>query len=655
MTPDIAPLDLRRTARIRPLRDALFVAGGALLCGCVALISVAMLARRALVSEVHDGLARVATAAAGLIDGDAHSALLASSQWGSPEYERAIRPLRRLHAAAPDIAYVYTLRLIDGLPHFVLDTAKPGDGNHDGVDDHSYLMDPYDEADSHIYVALAEDRTVVTPEPFTDAWGTFMSAYAPFHDSTGRIEGVVGIDMDLHAYRARLGGVQRAASIGSIGALTLALVIGLLVWRQQRGALRSTEQSRQLTEALELARRDAQSASDSKSQFLANVSHELRTPMTAIIGFGDLLLEPGQDDSQRREHAATIRRNACQLLDLINDLLDLSRIEAQTLELDSVEYSPAQLIKQTVDEYQARASARGLKLGVAWDSPLPAGLKGDPKRLRQVLTNLVGNALKFTPSGSVTVCVAFEQRPAPRLKIAVRDTGIGIAPPHLAIIFEPFTQADGSTSRRFGGTGIGLALCRRLTEAMGGGIEAASDGAGGSTFTFWIAAGCTGEPRLFDPVALLQHGTEPRPSLPADRRADSEIRLEGRVLLAEDGRDNQILVKRLLARTGLVIETADDGIEALEKLEAEAAAGRPFDLLLTDIQMPRLDGLGLTRRLRAQGSLLPIVALTAHALPLHRDECLAAGCNGYAAKPINPRQLLEAIADALNAARHGPA
>lgn len=637
-----------RIDSIRPLRDALVVSGGALLCGCVALVSVVVLARRALVAEVHDGLARLATAAAGLVDGDAHSALVAKDQWGGPEYERAIRPLRRLHTSAPNIAYIYTIRLVGDRIHFVLDTAKPGDADLDGVEDHSYLLDPYPDADSYVFVSLAEARTVVTPEPFRDAWGTFMSAYAPIFDSAGRIDGLVGIDMDLADYRGRLAGVQRAGIAGGLGVLGIAAAIFLLVFRQQRAAERSREEALALTRALQRAKEEAESASAAKSNFLANISHELRTPMTAIIGFGDLLMEGGVDPETTHEHVGTIRRNAKALLSLINDLLDLSRIDAQRLQLESIQYSPAALLREVVQSFLPSVQARGLELQLHFGSPLPAELKGDPLRLRQILVNLIGNAIKFTPAGSIRVEVCYAVQPAPTLEVSVRDSGIGIPTEQIERLFQPFMQADTSVSRKYGGTGLGLALCKQLTQSMGGGIAVTSDGQSGSTFRFWIKANVEPSAPLFDATQL--QGGPGGPDAPLPKRSPiPDVRgLKGRILLAEDGRDNRILVQRLLARTELELDLAEDGVVALEMVQRAQHEARPYDVLLTDIQMPRMDGLELTRRLRADGFTLPIVALTAHAMPMHREQCFKAGCSGFAIKPIDPAELLAAIAAALD-------
>lgn len=655
--PSHAPLssDLRahRIDSVHPLRDALVVSGGALLCGCVALVSVVVLARRALVAEVQDGLARFATAAAAMVDGDAHSALVAKDQWGGPDYERTIRPLRRLHTSAPSIAYVYTLRLVGDQVHFVLDTAEPGDADHDGVEDHSYLLDPYPEADSKVFVALAESRTVVTPDPFRDSWGTFVSAYAPIFDTSGRIDGLVGIDMDLSDYRARLAGVERAGFAGGVSVLGIVSAIFLVAFRQQRAAQRSREETLALTRALEHAKEEAESASAAKSNFLANISHELRTPMTAIIGFGDILLGGELDHSSAREHVGTICRNAQALLGLINDLLDLSRIDAKRLDLECIQYSPTTLLRDVMQSFVPSVQARGLTLDLYFVSPLPAALMGDPLRLRQILVNVIGNAIKFTPMGSIRVDVNYLVQPTPTLEVSVTDSGIGLTSDQIAQLFRPFVQVDTSTSRQYGGTGLGLALCKRLCQSMGGDIFASSDGQRGSTFRFWIAANVEPSAPLFEAEQLSGAPTRLSPALPKKTVSEAAAGLKGRILLAEDGRDNRILVQRLLARTELELDLAEDGVLALEMVQRAAREGRPYDVLLTDIQMPHMDGLELTRRLRAEGFDLPIVALTAHAMPMHREQCFAAGCSGFAVKPIDPHQLLAALSAALDEPEDG--
>ncbi len=651
---------------IQPLRHALIVGTSALVCGIVALATLAVLAHRTLANEVRDGLLRIAAAAASQVDGDLHASLQRPDQWYGPEYQAALAPLERLHSRTQDLAYLYTLTLIGGLPHFVLDTAPPGELDEQGIDQHSYLLEPYPDADEYIYLAFAEGRPQVTSRPYEDRWGTFMSAYAPFFDGRGRLVGVVGVDMDLAAYKSRLATMRRATALGALAAGLIALAMGSMVYSQQQQALRGARRRVALTKELQSAKQVAEDADRAKSQFLANISHELRTPMTSILGFSDLLADGESDEDQSASHIRTIRRSAQHLLELINDLLDLSRIDAMRVEIAQAPYDPAQLVLETLQSLAPRANQKGIRVEVAWMSPLPNLVSGDAMRVRQVLLNLASNAVKFTERGSVSLEVEYRETPSGQLCFTVRDTGIGIPEDKLETIFEAFAQADPSTSRKFGGTGLGLAISRRLATLMGGGVVANSDGHSGSTFVFWFDAPSAPQavPRQPEPCVVTSGGEIPAPVLPR-RLHSSETRtvaptqesplehtqLVGRVLVAEDGPDNRLLVHRILSRAGLEVSLAEDGVEALERLEAAQGTDLPFDLLVTDIQMPRMDGLELAREVRRRGWDLPILALTAHAMEIHQRQCLEAGCDAHATKPIHRKGLLVTIESLLDRAR----
>jgi CheY-like chemotaxis protein len=386
--------------------------------------------------------------------------------------------------------------------------------------------------------------------------------------------------------------------------------------------------------------RELAEANRAKSAFLANMSHEVRTPMTAILGFADALAERGGSELERVDIVDTIRRNGRHLLAIVDDVLDISKIESGRLEVERVPCSLVGLVQETATLLRARAQQKGISLEVDWRFPLPALVRSDPVRVRQILTNLVGNSVKFTDSGGVRIVVsasALDTR-APRVHVEVADDGIGIAGDALARLFEPFVQADSSTTRRFGGTGLGLAISRRLAELLGGGIEAESVPGRGSRFRVTLDPG-----PLHDADWLYElpaPGPSPAPAAAREREAP---RFRGRVLLAEDTRDTRVLLRHLLSRAGLDVEVAENGREALQSALAADAAGEPYHVVLMDMQMPVMDGYEATRGLRASGYARPILALTAHAMAGEREKCLAAGCDDYATKPIDRARLLELV------------
>lgn len=397
-------------------------------------------------------------------------------------------------------------------------------------------------------------------------------------------------------------------------------------------------------ETIRTAKEAAEAASVAKSQFLANMSHEIRTPLTAIIGFAENLLDPKLPEPERRASVKTISRNGEHLLDVINDILDLSKIEAGKLQIEQLRVSPVDIASDVVSVMRVRANAKQLPLQLTLGSPLPETVLSDPTRLRQVLLNLVGNAIKFTDQGRVELAVdLIQQSPqGPILRFAVRDTGIGLTPEQSAKLFESFIQADGTTARKYGGTGLGLAISRRLARMLGGDVTVQSQPGCGSVFSFSIDPGSLeGVPLLKDPCAAIGQA--------ADSAEDDQsgTTLEARILLAEDSPDNQILISTFLKKLGADVTIGRNGLEAVELVLSAAQSDRPFDLVLMDIQMPVMDGYEAMQRLRQAGWSGPIIALTANAMGGDQQKCLAAGCNDYASKPINRRRLTQQIREQL--------
>lgn len=390
----------------------------------------------------------------------------------------------------------------------------------------------------------------------------------------------------------------------------------------------------------------AEAANEAKSQFLANMSHEIRTPLTAILGFAENLLEP-LEDLERRWAAETILRNGEHLLHVINDILDLSKIEAGKLDVELLPVNPMPLIADVMSVLRGRAEAKHLPLRLSWLTPMPDRVFTDSTRLRQVLINLLGNAIKFTSEGYVELQVECVRDDAPcddgQLRFHVLDTGIGLTTEQLGKLFQPFTQADGSTTRRFGGTGLGLSISRRLARMLGGDVNVSSELGQGSRFTVSVRTGSlvnvSWTDASSDEIELL---TSRRESTTTD-----EQRLSGRILLAEDSLDNQRLISLFLQRSGAEVTLVSNGEEAVKLAWHEFRHGKPFGVVLMDMQMPVLDGYEATRRLRSLGYLEPIIALTANAMRGDRQQCIDAGCDDYAVKPIQRAELLRTIARQL--------
>ncbi len=393
---------------------------------------------------------------------------------------------------------------------------------------------------------------------------------------------------------------------------------------------------------LEEARTQAEAASKAKSDFLANMSHEIRTPITAILGYADLLCFDDfiADTSQARDAARIISSNGRHLLAVINDILDVSKVEAGRLDIERVRFSPSKLVADSVALVMPRAAERGLSTGVEYSTTTPVTIESDPTRVRQVLLNLLTNALKFTESGGIEIDISCD-RASESMQIVVSDTGVGMTPEQLELVrrFEPFSQADGSTTRRFGGTGLGLRISHSLASMLGGDLRVDSEYKAGTSVTFTFSTGTLAGIQF---VELPESASDPASPTTANApSAEGPALIGRRVLLVEDGPDNQRLIRFYLAKAGAEVDIAENGRVAVDLI---ASGGNRFDLIVMDMQMPELDGYGATRELRRMGCAAPIVALTAHAMDGDRQKCLDAGCDEYLTKPIDRSRLIETCA-----------
>ena len=469
---------------------------------------------------------------------------------------------------------------------------------------------------------------LLVPERFIPS---FNSAYPEFR-RTGR-GSAIGITRELHARRKDGSEVEIDLSLSAVQLDEKWHAVGVI---------RDITARKQAEALLLNAKEQAEAANRAKDEFLAVMSHEIRTPMNGVIGMTGLLLDSGLND-QQRVNAELLRRSGENLLGLINDILDFSKIESGKLELELLDFDLRLVLEDTVLMFAQRAAEAEVELTCRIEPNVPLYLSGDPGRLRQIVTNLVGNALKFTRQGAVVIAASLdsENNGSALVRFDVHDTGIGIPEARLAAVFEPFTQVDGSTTRKYGGTGLGLAICKQLTELMGGEIGVTSEEAIGSTF--WFTARFekrqTLPTRILEPPQLSAASVGPVNPVAAVTMTDRNAR----ILLAEDNIINQLVAKGILEQLGFACDAVADGQEAVQALEM-----MDYDLVLMDCMMPEMDGFEATAVIRDSTSKVlnhsvPIIAMTANAMKGDREKCLAAGMDDYLSKPVNRDQMNEVI------------
>jgi signal transduction histidine kinase/ActR/RegA family two-component response regulator len=584
------------------------------------------LADRALVAGLRSHLEDIASITASQMNVDLHNSLSNESTVpGSPEYKDASAPLLLLRKKVPDVYYAYSLTFSDGKPIFVLDSSFYVENQGDEDAEIAKPGEVYDEAPEELFAAWKSGRPASSEVPYTDKWGTFLSAFAPFQDSNGKIAGLVGVDISMAQLATRQKPVRVALGMAALSCLIGSTIIGVLRFHSYRLRVEYEKELLIARSNAEKGELSARAGEQAKSVFLATMSHEIRTPLNGVLGMAESLSQTPLSVEQRDQLEA-IQSSGNLLLVMLNDILDFSKIEVGSMIVHKESVELASLVEKSANLYRASATNKGLKLVTEHSPDAPPFILADPIRTGQIIGNLLSNAIKFTNSGEVRIRIG--STPSKDMAaITVEDTGIGIPEDRLKDLFVPFSQLDGSLNRAAGGTGLGLSISRRLAKLMDGQLVVNHRESVGSSFTLSLPI-TDQAPEKTDIPIDLNHSVPNAQSL--------------RVLVAEDVAINRKVVANMLKRLGIVPSFAEDG-EVAVRLWREQ---RP-NVILMDVQMPHVDGREATRRIRSEcgDAESPwIIALTGGVMEEDKQEAFKAGVNDFISKPINMASLAAALA-----------
>ncbi|MFO0690386.1 MAG: response regulator [Myxococcota bacterium] len=572
------------------------------------------------------------------LSAEGHARIGLDTPADDPAYRALIEMQRHWLAANPAVADVYTFRrLADGRIALIVDSET--DYDHDGRiegerEARTRIGEIYDEVEPEMLEALA-GRPTFLGEPTVDRWGTWVSAFVPIYDEAGRVEAACGVDYEASDWLTAA--TQARADVYTrFGVLQLIFFVAL-VWIARKRV--EIERREQIEVELRAAVEDAQAGQRAKAEFLATMSHEIRTPMNGVLGMAELLLDT-ELDREQRQFALSIHDSGRHLLHVINQILDFSRGEAGRFELDLAPCDLRSALEESVSLLSELAHRKGLELSFVERDGVADAFLADATRLKQIVVNLVGNAIKFTDAGEVVVELGLAPEPPAgadagetsprmqRLRVSVRDTGIGIPEAQRRKVFEAFTQVDGTTTRRFEGTGLGLAICRQIVEKMGGVIGLDSTLGGGSTFWFEVTL----------PIAESS-------GLDAFEEA---ARLAGRqVLVVDDNATNREVVRRHLAHWRMQSGECESGPQALERLRGAGARGERYDAVVLDLMMPGMDGIEVARAMRADPSIPPIPIVLLTSARVKESEVDGLGVTARLTKPVKRADLYRALVDCL--------